>query len=150
MATKYIVDNVSGQNINGDLTVNGNFVITGTTNIRPYKVYTALLTQSGTDAPVATILENTIGDIVWSYSSPGNFLATLNGAFTENKTVCPPFDYLTTYVTLPIYGSNYSSQLYQIGRANNDVLLLKIIDNGQGNVDWFPSFVPFIEIRVYN
>lgn len=26
-----------------------------------YKVYTALLTQSGTDAPVATVLENTLG-----------------------------------------------------------------------------------------
>ena len=29
---------------------------------RPYKVYTALLTQSGTDAPVATVLENTLTD----------------------------------------------------------------------------------------
>ena len=28
---------------------------------RPYKVYTALLTQSSTDAPVATVLENTLG-----------------------------------------------------------------------------------------
>lgn len=27
----------------------------------PYKVYTALLTQTGTDAPVATVLENTLG-----------------------------------------------------------------------------------------
>lgn len=31
-----------------------------------YKKYVALLTQSGTDAPVATVLENTLGsDIVW-------------------------------------------------------------------------------------
>ena len=51
MSTKYIVNNVSGQTINGDLTVNGNVVITGTTNTRPYKVYTALLTQSGGDSP---------------------------------------------------------------------------------------------------
>jgi hypothetical protein len=27
----------------------------------PYKVYKALLTQSGTDAPVATVLQNTLG-----------------------------------------------------------------------------------------
>ncbi len=54
---------------------------------RPYKVYTALLTQSGTDAPVATVLENTLGgDIVWAYDDTGLYEGTLNGAFTSNKT----------------------------------------------------------------
>jgi hypothetical protein len=54
--------------------------------IRPYKVYTALLTQSGNDAPVATVLENTIGNIVWSRTSDGVYYATLVGAFPdENK-----------------------------------------------------------------
>lgn len=54
---------------------------------RPYKVYTALLTQNGTDAPVATVLENTLGgDIVWSYDDAGSYEGTLNGAFTSNKT----------------------------------------------------------------
>jgi hypothetical protein len=52
----------------------------------PYKVYTALLTQSGTDAPVATVLENTLGNIVWSYESIGSYNGTLAGAFIENKT----------------------------------------------------------------
>ena len=53
----------------------------------PYKVYTALLTQSGTDAPIATVLENTLGgDIVWSRNSVGNYTATLLGAFIDNKT----------------------------------------------------------------
>jgi hypothetical protein len=47
MATKYIVNNVSGQTIDGNVTINGDVVITGTTNTRPYKVYTALLNQSG-------------------------------------------------------------------------------------------------------
>jgi len=52
-----------------------------------YKVYTALLTQSGTSAPVATILENTLGGtLVWSYVVPGVFYGTLTGAFTLNKT----------------------------------------------------------------
>lgn len=53
---------------------------------RPYKVYTALLTQSGTDAPVATVLENTLGDIVWNYENVGQYRATLSDAFTLNKT----------------------------------------------------------------
>ena len=51
METKYIVNNATGQTINGDLTINGNVVITGTTNTRPYKVYTALLTQTGNTNP---------------------------------------------------------------------------------------------------
>ena len=52
-----------------------------------YKVYTALLTQSGTNAPVATVLENTLGgDIVWSYYTVGIYNGELLGAFTINKT----------------------------------------------------------------
>ena len=51
-----------------------------------YKVYTALLTQSGTDAPVATVLENTLGDIVWSYYALGVYQAELLGTFVQNKT----------------------------------------------------------------
>ena len=51
------------------------------------KVYRALLTQTGTDAPVATVLENTLGgEVVWSYTNVGDYLATLSGAFTANKT----------------------------------------------------------------
>jgi hypothetical protein len=51
-----------------------------------YKVYTALLNQSGTNAPVATILENGIGAIEWVYDSPGIYRGILLGAFPENKT----------------------------------------------------------------
>jgi hypothetical protein len=55
---------------------------------RPYKVYTALLSQTGTNAPVATVLENTLGGtVVWSRVDTGMYLATLTGAFTGNKTV---------------------------------------------------------------
>jgi hypothetical protein len=51
----------------------------------PYKVYTALLTQiSG--APVATVLENTIGNIVWTRSNAGQYVGTLSGAFVSGKT----------------------------------------------------------------
>ena len=56
-------------------------------NTNAPKVYKALLTQSGTSAPVATVLENTLGGtVVWSYSGPGQYTGTLAGAFTENKT----------------------------------------------------------------
>lgn len=52
-----------------------------------YKVYTALLTQTGTDAPVPTILQNTLGaDITWSYAGQGTYNGTLSGVFVEDKT----------------------------------------------------------------
>lgn len=53
-----------------------------------YLVYTALLSQSGTDDPVATVLENTLGGtVVWARDSQGFYSATLSGAFTANKSV---------------------------------------------------------------
>lgn len=45
MATKYIVDNLSGQTINGNLIINGNLTVTGTTN-SSVATYKALLTQT--------------------------------------------------------------------------------------------------------
>jgi len=47
MATKYIVNNVSGQTINGNLTINGNVIVTGTTTNTATGIYRALLTQTG-------------------------------------------------------------------------------------------------------
>lgn len=45
MATKYIVDNLTGQTITGDITINGNLTVTGTSNNSG--TYRALLTQTG-------------------------------------------------------------------------------------------------------
>lgn len=67
----------------------------GSTATPNYKIYRALLTQTGTSAPVATVLENTLGDdIVWTRGGAGQYTGTLNGAFTDNK------------VSLPYYGDN--------------------------------------------
>lgn len=147
MTTKYIVNNATGQTITGDITVNGNLNITGTTNTRPYKVFTALVTQIGGDnsveltsgavtkgvtyyitdgsdgdfsnvgapsnddgtwfiaindevpnsygtallryntgAPVVTVLENTIGNIWFTYNTTGEYPVNSNDLFIENKT----------------------------------------------------------------
>lgn len=55
---------------------------------RPYKVYTALLNQTGTSAPTVTILENTLGvNITWSYNSTGNYYGARSaGTWTNLKT----------------------------------------------------------------
>ena len=52
-----------------------------------YLVYTALLSQTGTSAPTATVLENTLGGtVVWTYNAEGSYIGTLTGAFTADKT----------------------------------------------------------------
>ncbi len=54
---------------------------------RPYKVYTALLTQTGTGDPTANVLENTLGGtVVWTRVTNGSYLATLASAFAINLT----------------------------------------------------------------
>lgn len=51
------------------------------------KMYRAIVTQAGVAAPTATVLENTLGGtVVWTRSGVGEYLATLTGAFTVNKT----------------------------------------------------------------
>lgn len=107
---------------------------------RPYKVYTALLTQSGTNAPVATVLENTLGGtVVWSYSSVGSYLGTLNGAFTVNKTfgvVCLSSE--DNYsVSLVNIGTNLSANLVVLGTNDGENPANNVLNKAN------------IEIRVY-
>ena len=53
-----------------------------------YLIYVALLNQSGTNDPVATVLQNTLGgDVVWTRFTNGGYTGTLAGAFTAAKTV---------------------------------------------------------------
>lgn len=52
-----------------------------------YQVYTALLSQTGTSAPTATVLENTLGVTpTFGYGSVGNYTITIAGEFNEAKT----------------------------------------------------------------
>jgi hypothetical protein len=52
-----------------------------------YKVYIALLTQSGTNAPTAIVLKNTLDEVPqYSYDSTGYYYINTSEKFTENKT----------------------------------------------------------------
>jgi hypothetical protein len=54
------------------------------------KMYVALLTQFGTDAPVATVIVNTLGGtVVWTRTDIGEYDATLSGAFPVDKVIAP-------------------------------------------------------------
>ena len=114
---------------------------TPTTVAASYKVYTALLTQVGTDAPTAVVMENTLGGTVtFSYTSTGIYTANLLGVFTANKTV--------TLIT-----GNYNSpgQLGRTFRLSNDVVTIYTNETTPGgvSVDDVLSGTTF-EIRVYN
>ena len=54
-----------------------------------YTSYTALVSQTGTDAPVAAILANTTsGTMTWTRSSSGVYVVTASSAvFTSAKTI---------------------------------------------------------------
>jgi hypothetical protein len=112
-------------------------------DVRPYKVYTALLTQSGTEAPVATVLENTLGgEVVWSYVGVGDYRGTLSNTFTENKTY-----------PIGSFNENYDpfsqAMLACFLRLNsNQVLIQTAVSNGDSSNNLL-SQTP-IEIRVYN
>lgn len=100
---------------------------------RNYKKYVANLTQIGTSAPVATVLENELsGDVVWAYNSYGNYIGTLAGAFPISKTV-------------RIIGSPYNigDEANAIDNANNDDVYLDCSSDGVLNNT-------YLEIRVYN
>jgi hypothetical protein len=81
----YIIDNITANTIDVKTEIN----LRGESLGPKYKVYTALLTQTGTDAPVANVLENTLGgEIVWSYQGVGQYFGELTNAFPLNKTGC--------------------------------------------------------------
>jgi hypothetical protein len=77
--------NATLQSTNGNLLLNspnGNVVVNGV------KVYKALLTQVELEAPVATVLENSLGGtIVWSRDSAGFYIGSLVGVFPNELKV---------------------------------------------------------------
>lgn len=107
--------------------------------VKPYKVYTALLTQDLYDAPVATVLENTLGDtIVWTRDSVGFYTATSSNLFVLNKTIC-----FTTFGNFEA-DPQAASASYTTGST---VTLNTRLPN-DGSYDNFTNLS--FEIRVYN
>lgn len=101
-----------------------------------YLVYTAILTQSGTDAPVATVLQNTLGgSITWSRPGAGRYDGVKTGAFAASKT----------WLMLQNMGWDGNPQ-NTLTRIDDDTIELQIADGDDFIQDPFPAF---IEIRVY-
>lgn len=75
-----------------EVIITGDVVMTNTAAGRPstingVKVYRALVTQSGTNAPTATVLENSLGGAgTWARTTTGTYTFTLSSTFTADKT----------------------------------------------------------------
>lgn len=82
-----------------------------------YKKYVANLSQSGTSAPSATVLENTLGGtLVWTRAGQGDYRATLTGAFGDASKVYIItqglwFDPTFTFACFSLFGVNDSNSL---------------------------------------
>ena len=75
---------INGQKQNNEIKAALSDILTDKTNV---KVYIATLTQTGTNAPVATVLENTLGVVpVWSYYDVGSYFLTAASVFTAGRT----------------------------------------------------------------
>lgn len=84
---KWGVDNASGAAQFSSLTTSGP-IADANGVIKPYKSFTAKITQAGTAIPTATILENNTGATpVFARSSAGVYTLTLNGVFVDTNKV---------------------------------------------------------------
>ena len=102
-----------------------------------YKVYTALLTQSGTDAPVATVLENTLGeDITFSYATTGVYNIVSTTLIDLDKVV--------------IFIQNSGQTIFEVyPNGANDFRIITYLFDTPSTADELLYLTP-IEIRVYN
>ena len=142
--SQFNVDTIASQSA-GPVTINDDLVVTGTNNIRPYKVYVAWLNQATlTGPPLDEVLENTLGaTITWSRTSTGIYIATASSpVFTQFKTI--------VFSTVGGgAGAVYPIQILTNRQSNTQVFLSTVLtDSVSTPVDGRLSGSP-IEIRVY-
>ena len=135
------ISNVSVTNSSGitvsESNVSYNNGIKSNNNVS-YKKYIALLNQTGTNAPTAYVLENTLsGLITWTRSAIGDYYGTLTGEFTLDK--------VWVIISKPVNDPYHDAIVY---RDNLDRIGIATRDNFNYSDDVL--YETSIEIRVYN
>jgi hypothetical protein len=147
--TYTIFDSIAGDdftNVGGPLIVNNNdfngasFVATATTPAN-WVGQTGLSYNTG--APVVTVLENTIGNIWWTYNDVGNYYCNSNTLFTPNKT------YTVISQTIGDEGS-FEKSATTIELSSSIIWVFSGINAAGGTPANGILYVTPIEIRVYN
>jgi hypothetical protein len=138
-----VINGTSPTSLSDAMTLLSNLLI-GVTG-QPYKVYTAILNQSGGNAPTATVLQNTIHpDLAWGYNATGRYGISTGGANAFINQKCITIQGSLTNNTGALVGSIYGQQddetNYKIYTWDNN-----ISDYADGLLTNYT-----IEIRVYN
>jgi hypothetical protein len=105
-----------------------------------YLVYTALLSQTGTNAPVATVLENTLGTtIVWTRDDVGEYIGTFTISPTAKLYVGGQSNIALSQVVIPLsdFGS-ITGYLYITvqNSAGNCTIFLATTNAAFSEVEW--------------
>ncbi|MNR28438.1 hypothetical protein D3C85_1457620 [compost metagenome] len=124
-------------------TVNGTSLLGSgdiVTQVLPYKVYTAIVSQTAGGIPTAMVLENTLGgEVTWYKQQVGFFIIRSTGLFTLDKTVL-----------LSSTGLNYEdSTNYNITWDAEDINSISLYTTTDQPIDDLLR-KSLIEIRVYN
>lgn len=89
VTNKTVIDSLTPSDEGMSIKAVADYVDQEIASVKPYKVYTVLISQSSTNAPVVTtLLENTFtGTITWTRTSAGRYLGTIDTTeFTNLKT----------------------------------------------------------------
>jgi len=141
------VSNVAVTNSSGITVTDSNVTYNNgikTLNNVSYKHYIALLSQSGTNAPTANVLENTLDEeLTWTYTAVGYYTATSN-QFLRSKTAI--LINQTSTLNIGIGAFITASTV-----TTDDQVIINVYDpyNSFANVNSF-LVDTYIEIRVYN
>jgi hypothetical protein len=127
---------------NYDLTIYGapnnnvgtSFVSTVTTGL-PYDA--SLTFTYNTGAPIVTVLQNTIGNIWWTYANQGIYQMNSNSLFTQNKTI--------GFAGGQGFASGSADPIFAMAQGTIDVIEINTPSGNDGYLNGAP-----IEIRVYN
>ena len=103
------------------------------------KIYRASFVQLTDEVPTFTVMENTLGSIVWTKPSAGKFIGTLVSAFTASKTF--------VIVSLASQSAGFARYIKARRSFNNTVQVET--DDGAVLADGLITTGAFIEILVY-
>jgi hypothetical protein len=107
-------------------------------NTRSYTVYTALVSQTGTDTPSVIILENTLGGTPsFTYDDVGIYFVDLATAFTADKT----------FVQINLNDDGNGNQVTAKWETNNRISI-HTLDNANAAANGKLAKA-YLEIRIY-
>ena len=110
-------------------------------SVRPYRIYVANLYQESGENPIATVLDNTIGEITWTRDDVGTYYAQL----AEGT-----FDSSVTWINVTL---SYDSTPYTIYAAVDEDTTKIRVESYSGGSNPAPQEISgwaFIEIRAYD